>query len=78
VVLSVRKQSGQNTVAVVDAVRARLDELQKSLPPGSELRVVRDESASIRTSVNAVKEHLVLGAFFAAVIVLIFLALPQV
>jgi hydrophobic/amphiphilic exporter-1 (mainly G- bacteria), HAE1 family len=73
VVLSVRKQSGQNTVAVVDAVRARLGELQKSLPPGSELRVVRDESASIRTSVNAVKEHLVLGAFFAAVIVLIFL-----
>jgi multidrug efflux pump subunit AcrB len=34
---------------------------------------VRDESASIRTSVNAVKEHLVLGAVFAAVIVLIFL-----
>jgi HAE1 family hydrophobic/amphiphilic exporter-1 len=73
VVLSIRKQSGQNTVAVVDAVRARLDELQKTLPAGSELRVVRDESASIRTSVNAVKEHLVLGAFFAAVIVLIFL-----
>jgi HAE1 family hydrophobic/amphiphilic exporter-1 len=73
VVLSVRKQSGQNTVAVVDAVRARLDEVQKSLPPGSELRIVRDESASIRTSVNAVKEHLVLGAFFAAVIVLVFL-----
>jgi HAE1 family hydrophobic/amphiphilic exporter-1 len=73
VVLSVRKQSGQNTVAVVDAVRARLTELQKSLPSGCELRVVRDESASIRTSVNAVKEHLVLGAVFAAVIVLIFL-----
>ncbi len=73
VVLSIRKQSGENTVAVVDAVRARLTEVQKSLPAGSELRVVRDESASIRTSVNAVREHLVLGAVFAAVIVLIFL-----
>jgi HAE1 family hydrophobic/amphiphilic exporter-1 len=73
VVLSVRKQSGQNTVAVVDAVRSRLDVVQKSLPKGSQLRVVRDESASIRTSVNAVKEHLVLGAVFAALIVLIFL-----
>jgi hydrophobe/amphiphile efflux-1 (HAE1) family protein len=73
VVLSIRKQSGQNTVAVVDAVRTRLDELQKSLPRGSELRVVRDESASIRTSVSAVKEHLVLGAVFAAVVVLLFL-----
>jgi HAE1 family hydrophobic/amphiphilic exporter-1 len=73
VVLSVRKQSGENTVAVVDALKARLGEVQKSLPPGSSLKVVRDESASIRTSVNAVKEHLVLGAAFAAIIVLIFL-----
>src|SRR5580700_5148717 len=73
VVLSVRKQSGENTVAVVDAVKARLGEVEKSLPPGSALKVVRDESASIRTSVSAVKEHLVLGAVFAAVIVLIFL-----
>ncbi len=73
VVLSVRKQSGENTVAVVDAVKARLGEVEKTLPQGSELRVVRDESASIRTSVNAVKEHLVLGAVFAAVIVLLFL-----
>jgi hydrophobic/amphiphilic exporter-1 (mainly G- bacteria), HAE1 family len=73
VVLSIRKQSGENTVAVVDAVRARLGDVQKSLPPGSELSVVRDESASIRTSVNAVKEHLLLGAVFAAIIVLIFL-----
>jgi hydrophobic/amphiphilic exporter-1 (mainly G- bacteria), HAE1 family len=73
VVLSIRKQSGENTVAVVDAVKARLGDVEKSLPPGSALKVVRDESASIRTSVDAVKEHLVLGAVFAAVIVLIFL-----
>jgi hydrophobic/amphiphilic exporter-1 (mainly G- bacteria), HAE1 family len=73
VVLSVRKQSGENTVAVVDAVKARLGEVEKSLPAGSVLKVVRDESASIRTSVSAVKEHLVLGAVFAAVIVLLFL-----
>jgi hydrophobic/amphiphilic exporter-1 (mainly G- bacteria), HAE1 family len=73
VVLSIRKQSGENTVAVVDAVKARLAQVEKSLPQGSKLEVVRDESASIRTSVNAVKEHLVLGAVFAAIVVLIFL-----
>ncbi len=73
VVLSIRKQSGQNTVAVVDAVKARLDQLRKTLPPGSDLVVVRDESQPIRTSVNAVKEHLVLGAVFAALVVLLFL-----
>ncbi|MEO8905470.1 MAG: efflux RND transporter permease subunit [Polyangiaceae bacterium] len=73
VVLSIRKQSGENTVAVADAVRKRLTEVERTLPHGSELRVVRDNSASIRTSVDAVKEHLVLGALFAALVVLIFL-----
>ncbi len=73
IVLSIRKQSGQNTVAVVDAVRAKLKDLQKTLPQGTKVEVVRDNSASIRTSVNAVREHLVLGAALAAFVVLIFL-----
>ncbi|HEY2370520.1 MAG TPA: efflux RND transporter permease subunit [Polyangiaceae bacterium] len=73
IVLSIRKQSGQNTVAVVDAVRARLDRIEKTLPHGAKLEVVRDNSASIRTSVSAVREHLVLGALLAAAVVLIFL-----
>ena len=73
IVLSIRKQSGQNTVAVVDAIRARLAELERSLPPGTKVEVVRDNSASIRTSVSAVREHLILGAALAALVVLIFL-----
>ncbi len=71
-VLSVRKQSGENTVAVADAVRARLAQVEKAIP-GISLRVVRDNSQSIRTSLDAVREHLILGALFAALVVLIFL-----
>ncbi|MDB4976696.1 MAG: transporter, partial [Myxococcaceae bacterium] len=71
-VLSIRKQSGENTVAVADAVRARLSEIEQAIP-GIELKVVRDNSQSIRTSLDAVREHLILGAVFAAVIVLLFL-----
>jgi len=73
IVLSIRKQSGENTVAVVDAVRERVAAIEKTLPAGSALRIVRDNSASIRTSLDAVKEHLVLGALLAAFVVLIFL-----
>ncbi len=72
-VLSLRKQSGENTVAVVHAVRAQLESIQKSLPPDIHLEVVRDSSGTIQTQVNAVKEHLLLGAIFAALIVLLFL-----
>jgi HAE1 family hydrophobic/amphiphilic exporter-1 len=73
VLLSIRKQSGSNTVAVVDAVRARMDEIKGSLPVGYSLSVVRDNSGTIRTSIAAVKEHLVLGGLFAAAVVLLFL-----
>ncbi|WP_437957234.1 efflux RND transporter permease subunit [Sorangium sp. So ce119] len=73
VLLSVVKQSGQNTVAVVDEVRSRLAEVQRALPEGTKIEVVRDGSRVIRTGIAAVKEHLVLGALLAAVVVLLFL-----
>jgi len=73
VVLSIRKQSGANTVAVVDAVKARLTGIEQTLPQGTRLEIVRDNSQTIRTSVAAVQEHLVLGAVLAALVVLLFL-----
>jgi hydrophobic/amphiphilic exporter-1 (mainly G- bacteria), HAE1 family len=73
VLLSIRKQSGSNTVAVVDQVRERMAEIKGSLPAGYSLSVVRDNSGTIRTSIDAVKEHLVLGGLFASAVVLLFL-----
>jgi hydrophobe/amphiphile efflux-1 (HAE1) family protein len=73
VVLSIRKQSGTNTVQVVDNVLARLEEVKRTLPASIHLEVIRDNSASIRTGVGSVKEHLVVGALLAAAVVLLFL-----
>jgi HAE1 family hydrophobic/amphiphilic exporter-1 len=73
VVLAIRKQSGANTVEVVDRLREAVAGLQPVLPAGFNLEVVRDNSETIRTSTHAVLEHLVLGAVLAAVIVLVFL-----
>src|SRR4051812_1179241 len=73
VVLSVRKISGTNTVEVVDTILKRLAEVKRTLPPSIKMEVVRDNSASIRTSVGAVKEHLVVGGLLAAAVVLLFL-----
>ena len=73
VVLSIKKQSGTNTVAVVDAVKARLGTVQATLPDDVKLEIVRDNSGIIRTGIGAVKEHLVVGAVLAALVVLVFL-----
>ncbi|HVK77250.1 MAG TPA: efflux RND transporter permease subunit [Kofleriaceae bacterium] len=71
--LAVRKQSGSNTVAVVDRAKAAAAEIATALPPGITLDVVRDNSEVIRTSTHQVTEHLVIGAALAALIVLLFL-----
>jgi hydrophobe/amphiphile efflux-1 (HAE1) family protein len=73
VMLTVRKQSGENTVQVVDAVRDRLNDVEKILPAGYKLRVVRDNSEVVRTAMGAVKEHLIVGALLASIVVLLFL-----
>jgi hydrophobe/amphiphile efflux-1 (HAE1) family protein len=73
VLLSVVKQSGTNTIEVVDKLQKQLNSIRTSLPKGAELLVVRDNSQTIRTSVRSVIEHLIVGAFLAAAVVLLFL-----
>jgi hydrophobe/amphiphile efflux-1 (HAE1) family protein len=71
IALSVRKQTGTNTVAVVDGVKQAVKDLK--LPPGYSVDIVRDNSIQIRTSADQVLEHLVIGALLAALVVLLFL-----
>ncbi|OIO03900.1 MAG: hypothetical protein AUJ51_02865 [Elusimicrobia bacterium CG1_02_56_21] len=73
VTLVVKKQSGTNTVAVVKNIKARLNGLEKSLPPGVQTKIIGDQSVFIEASVSTVKEHLILGAVFAALMVLLFI-----
>jgi HAE1 family hydrophobic/amphiphilic exporter-1 len=71
--VAIRKQSGVNTVALAEAVKARMAEVQQTLPPNVEVRLIRDDSQFIEASLHAIEEHLVLGGLFAAIIVLVFL-----
>jgi len=71
--LLVRKQSGTNTVEVIDRVKATLDRLRTVLPPDVELRVIRDQSRFIKSSIDTVREHLWLGAVLVGLTVLIFM-----
>ena len=71
--LLVQKQSGTNTVAVVDRVKARLQEIKATLPPDVEFQVVRDVSRFIKRSIAEVQEHLMLGGLLASLIVAFFI-----
>jgi HAE1 family hydrophobic/amphiphilic exporter-1 len=73
VTLIVSKQSGQNTVAIADAVKDRLKEIASTLPPGFKTKVVGDQSIFIKASIEAIQTHLIEGSILAAIVVFIFL-----
>lgn len=73
VAIDITKQTKANTVEVVDAVLAAVGTLQKEMPPGTEIQVVRDTSGFIRESVADVYNTLLLGGFLTIVIVFLFL-----
>ncbi len=71
--LVVKKQSGTNTVKVVDAVLEKVKTIQKMLPIDIKLDIVGDQSRFIRGSIEEVEMHLVLGGLLASLVVLIFM-----
>jgi HAE1 family hydrophobic/amphiphilic exporter-1 len=73
VTLIVAKQSGQNTVAVARDIKDRMKEIQATLPPDFEMRVIGDNSIFIENSLHSIEEHLVVGSILASIVVFLFL-----
>ena len=73
VTLIVRKQSGSNTVKVIDGVKRRLDELHAIAPVDFKLQVIRDQSRFITRSLEEINFHLLLGGLLVALTVFFFL-----
>jgi len=69
----IQKQSGANTVQVIDRIKKELINIRKSLPPGMTINIAFDQSTFIKRSINEVQNHLFLGGFLAVVAVFLFL-----
>jgi HAE1 family hydrophobic/amphiphilic exporter-1 len=73
VTLIVAKQSGTNTVAVADEIKARLKEIEPTLPANVRTQVIGDSSIFIKAAVNSIQTHLIEGSILAAIVVFVFL-----
>lgn len=73
VTLGIIRQSGANTVAVIDEIKAKLARLQSQLPADIKLEVIQDQSRYIKAALHEIKVHLVLGSLLACLVVLIFM-----
>ncbi|HWP28607.1 MAG TPA: efflux RND transporter permease subunit, partial [Chloroflexota bacterium] len=71
--LSITKQADANTIETADNVRAALQQIQRTLPPGVTLTVTNDTSRFVRYAVEAVKKDLVLAILITGVILFLFL-----
>ena len=64
---------GENALATIDRVKARLAEVQGGLPPGVVVHPVYDRSALIEESIGTLRETLIEEAIIVALICLVFL-----
>lgn len=71
--IGISKQRGSNEVKVGQAVKARMEELQKSLPEGMRLQVNVDFTRFVEESVKATEHELIVAAALTALICFLFL-----
>ena len=71
--IDIKKAMGYSTTDVSKRVLARIAELEKVLPKGSKLEVVRDSGARVKASVSDVQTSLIEGALLTVLVVFIFL-----
>mgnify|MGYP001614325557 CR=1 FL=1 len=73
IILNVQRQPGANVIATVDAIKARLPELQAGLPTAMKVDVLSDRTTGIRASVLHVEIELLLAVVMVVLVIFAFL-----
>ncbi|HEX8146225.1 MAG TPA: efflux RND transporter permease subunit, partial [Pyrinomonadaceae bacterium] len=73
VTLQVQRQSGANTIEVIEGVKKALARAEGQLPSDVKMEVIRDQSRYIEAALHEITVHLVLGSVLASLVVLLFM-----
>ena len=73
IIVNVQRQPGANVIATVDAIKAKLPELEEALPSTLEVKVLADRTTGIRGSVHHVEMELLLAVVMVVVAIFFFL-----
>ena len=71
--IDIVKSKGYSTTDVSNKIRAQVADIQKTLPPGVKMDIVRDAGKRVADSVRNVEEALLEGAFLTVLVVFLFL-----
>ena len=69
----IQKQSGANTVRIVNEVKKMLPSIEKNLPSDVEIHLLSDSSKNIKDSINSLSETIMFAFLFVILVVLFFL-----
>ncbi len=72
-VLMIQKQSAANTVEVVDAVLAKLRDIQRRIPADVRIKVIIDSARDIRNSIHDLSQTVYYGGLLVILVTLLFL-----
>jgi len=73
IIINIQRQPGANVIQTVDAIKARLPDLQASLPAAVRIDVLSDRTAGIRASVMHVEMELTLAVVMVVLVIFAFL-----
>ncbi|MBM4026421.1 MAG: efflux RND transporter permease subunit [Planctomycetes bacterium] len=69
----VYKLHGANSFQVIQRIQARIEEINRTLPPGVKVVVFHDQATLVRNTIDTVRNALVLGLILVSVTCLVFL-----
>jgi HAE1 family hydrophobic/amphiphilic exporter-1 len=73
VTLEIRRQSGANTIDVIQGIKRELPRVASQLPNDVKMEVIRDQSRYIEAALHEIQKHLILGSILASLVVLLFM-----
>jgi multidrug efflux pump len=73
VIVNIQRQPGANVIAVVDRIKALLDQLKNSLPSAVQVTILTDRTTTIRASVEDVEFELLLTVALVVMVIFLFL-----
>ena len=72
--LEIIRQAQSNTIGISEGIRAAMEELKRSLPPGVNISVISDDAVFIEEAVREVVIALVIASIIVVIVILMFLA----
>src|SRR5215467_12863232 len=71
--MEIPRQSGANTVEVIEGVKKTLKKIETQLPPDVKLEIIEDQSGFIYAALHEINLHLIVGSILASLVVFLFM-----